>query len=419
MRFLSRNINEASTGSADAAKTFRTLGISIKDTQGRLLPTDEVLSKIAEKFKNMPDGAKKTATAMDIFGRSGADLVPLLNEGADGLEALKRRSDELGFTMSTELAKAGDEFNDSLDEMFAGLTGLRNLVGSQLIPVLLPLVKIMTNWFIANRKVVASKIEFFLRSLIQFATGAYKILYSLFRVFDSLITIMGGFENAVTLITNALLFFVGAKMIYMVGQLAIALYGIAGAFTAANAAAVAIPLAIGAAVAILLLLIEDLYVYLTDDSADTMFGSLFKSASEFFDAIPDWGKAIITYLLTPFRAVAGALRILKTIWNGDFTSMKGLTDISNDIAGSLEQVATGGSSLGQSFGFTPAYSPAVTSRQERNFMAPQTNIVNNINVGQNDDPLGIAKSVKIGTQDGMDSSLRKAQRSFTDKGAAY
>lgn len=417
MRFLNRNMNEATTGNADAARTFRKLGVSIKDAHGQLRPTNDVLLAVASKIKAMPDGAKKTAVAMDIFGRAGADLIPLLNEGAAGIQKLQKRSDELGFTMSTELAKAGDEFNDTLDEMKFGLLGIRNLIGAQLMPVLLPLIKTFIQWIVVNRQLISSKLNYFLRTFLEFAQGAFRILSALVRIVSALTTMFGGFESTMSIITNLLLIFAGAKMLYMIGSLTVSLFGLASAFTAANIAALAVPIAIGAAVALAVLLLEDLFTYFNDDKADTLFGSLLKGASSFFGEMPKWGQWLITFMLTPLRSLITGWRVLKALWDFDPTTMKGWKDLGNDVGGALKQLATGGDSLGEAAGITPAYSPAVTSRQERNFLAPQTNVTNNINVGDSADPMGIAKSVQIGTQTGIDSSLRGAQRSFSKKGA--
>ena len=59
---------------------------------------------MADKFKAMPDGTKKTALAMDILGKSGKDLIPLLNSGSEGLGEMLAEADSLGITLSTETA---------------------------------------------------------------------------------------------------------------------------------------------------------------------------------------------------------------------------------------------------------------------------------------------------------------------------
>lgn len=424
LRFMSKNLDDASKGTGTAFDAFKKLRVGIKDAHGQLIPTDKLLLSLSEKFKKLPDGAVKTALAMDIFGRSGADMIPMLNEGASGLEKMMKRSDELGFTMSTELAKAGDEFNDTLDELLMGLTGLRNLVGSQLIPVLLPLIKKITEFMIANRKLIATRLEIFFKQLATFAKGVWIIFEALYKVVSGLVTVFGGFENTLKLITAAVLIFAGAKMLIMIGQLALAVYELGGSFLFAEASALALPLAIGALIAIVGLLAEDIYTYFTDDNADTMFGSLiggvkkaYTALDEFFGSMGKWGQALVNYLLFPIRALISAFKVVEKLWNFDPTSKQGWKDLASDLAGIGTQAILGGGTIGEAIGVTPTSDSAVTSRQERNYFNAQPSIVNQITVGENADVAGIGKILTQGTKDGIDQSLRGAQRSVGKKGA--
>ncbi len=69
---LSRKMLEAKNGSEEAGKAFK--GIEFQKG-GKLLATDEVLGNIADKFEKMPDGAEKTAMAMQLFGRAGKQMI--------------------------------------------------------------------------------------------------------------------------------------------------------------------------------------------------------------------------------------------------------------------------------------------------------------------------------------------------------
>jgi hypothetical protein len=83
---LSKNLQEVATGGKGPAATAMTaLGISATDATGKLRPMEDVMKDVAEKFATMEDGTTKTALAMDLFGRSGANLIPFLNEGRDGI----------------------------------------------------------------------------------------------------------------------------------------------------------------------------------------------------------------------------------------------------------------------------------------------------------------------------------------------
>lgn len=422
LRFLSRNVDNASQGTGEAAKAFKTLGISLKDSTGQLLPSNEVLLKVSEKLSKMPDGVKKTALAMDIFGRSGSDLIPLLNEGADGIQRMMDRSDELGATMSTDLAKAGDNFNDSLDEMMFALKGVQKMVGGGLLPILTPLIQQFTKFIVENKKIISLNLGKFFSALSTFARGVWIVFQGLYRITSGLANIFGGFENVLKGLVGIFLVFSGAKILFGIGAIALAMGGLAAKITMVNVAALLIPTLIGAAIALVALLIEDVFTFFNDPEADTLTGSLvqgikdlWKAFEEFFASMSGWGQAIINYLLTPFRAVINTFKTiidLVKLAKGDIS----LGDVGKNLVNNFKNVATGGSTIGGALGFSPDVNPSSTPSASK-VMNNQPAITNNITVGDNADPLQIQKSVTFGTKDGMDQSLRGAQRSFNGKGA--
>ena len=79
---------DASQGAKSQADAFKSLGVSVTDSNGNLRSADSVLLDIADRFAESADGADKTAIAMRVFGESGRTLIPLLNSGSDGIEQL-------------------------------------------------------------------------------------------------------------------------------------------------------------------------------------------------------------------------------------------------------------------------------------------------------------------------------------------
>lgn len=120
----------------EAAIAFKTLGINVRDASGALKGTDQLLEEVSTKFSGFADGANKVALATALFGKSGADLIPFLNEGAAGLEKLGLQADRAGATISTSTARAADEFNDKLGQLKLGLAGLGNQLAADLLPAL-------------------------------------------------------------------------------------------------------------------------------------------------------------------------------------------------------------------------------------------------------------------------------------------
>src|SRR5688572_28629333 len=83
VNFLGKQMVGAATGNKEATKTFKALGISVRDAHGNMKTNSAVMEEIADKFANMEDGALKATLAQRAFGKAGVELTGLLNEGSE------------------------------------------------------------------------------------------------------------------------------------------------------------------------------------------------------------------------------------------------------------------------------------------------------------------------------------------------
>jgi hypothetical protein len=131
---LSVNLQAAANGSAEMQKAFAAVGVSAKDLQN--IRPDEAFLRIAEAFRNTEDGAAKSALAVRLFGRAGADLIPLLNQGRTGLSDLGDEARRLGLIISADSAAAAARFNDNLTKLSASASSFGIQLGNVLLPAL-------------------------------------------------------------------------------------------------------------------------------------------------------------------------------------------------------------------------------------------------------------------------------------------
>lgn len=134
-RFSKTAAQSISTAGQQRA-AFEAIGVSVTDSNGAIKPMTELLDQVANKFETYRDSAEKTALAQILFGRSGADLIPVLNLGAQGIEELGKQSDALGNTISQKTAKQAEEFNSKMGELKGLTVGLWQAIASQLLPSL-------------------------------------------------------------------------------------------------------------------------------------------------------------------------------------------------------------------------------------------------------------------------------------------
>ncbi len=132
LRTLARTQVEASEGVATYADAYAKLGVAVKNQDGTLKDSDQLLSDIADRFQDLPNGPEKAAVAMDIFGRSGQKMITLLNGGSEAL-------DEFGFELSENFAQNSETFNDNLTKVGIEMDRLKMQILDDLLPGLIDL----------------------------------------------------------------------------------------------------------------------------------------------------------------------------------------------------------------------------------------------------------------------------------------
>ena len=154
---LEKTMNTARNGTGAAAEAFDTLGISVTNADGSLRDGDTVFNETITALGNIKNETERDALAMQLFGKSAAELNPLIENGG---EAYKNMADimskyDLDF-IDQETLNAANEFNDSLDTIKSiGMIAFQQL-GTQLAATFAPvlekvvdLVGRLANW-IAN-----------------------------------------------------------------------------------------------------------------------------------------------------------------------------------------------------------------------------------------------------------------------------
>lgn len=134
--------NKAVHGNKDAAAAFKAIGVSLEDLK-RSSPED-LLPRIADAFHDSADGAAKAAVANELFGSSGADLIPLLDRGAKGLDALNAAATESGAVIGGDTVKQMAALREHMELSKAKMDALTLSAKAQLLPTILNLTDAMS-----------------------------------------------------------------------------------------------------------------------------------------------------------------------------------------------------------------------------------------------------------------------------------
>ena len=133
---FNKTIAAAAAGGKKQAAAFGDIGVSVRDANGGLKDADQLLLEVADKFQGYEDGANKAALAQELFGKTGAKLIPLLNQGKQGITDLMTQAQRLGLVMSAEAAAAADQFNDNMTVLAGVSRGYANNIATGLLPAL-------------------------------------------------------------------------------------------------------------------------------------------------------------------------------------------------------------------------------------------------------------------------------------------
>jgi phage-related protein len=160
LRTMSRSIIEAARGSAQGRRNLSRLGLTIADLTG--LSPDQQFELIADRLSRIQNPANRATIAMEIFGRTGANLLPLLSSGAEGIRELRDEADRLGLTMSTEDAEAAEAFGNALNALWKALKQAAFSVGAALAPAIQQVAQWITrvvaligSWLQENRALIS------------------------------------------------------------------------------------------------------------------------------------------------------------------------------------------------------------------------------------------------------------------------
>ena len=183
---LSQKIVEAVDKGGDAEELFSSIGLSAQDLAAST--PEEQFYRVADAIAGIDDPTRRAAVAMQIFGESGRELLPLLSGGSAGLAQMRDEARSLGATVSTESAAMGAQFNDALARVQTIFQGLKNEFAASLAPILT---------FFANRLSEASgfiskltrECPVLTTALATFGAGVVGLSYGLTSVVTA-------FENA-------------------------------------------------------------------------------------------------------------------------------------------------------------------------------------------------------------------------------
>lgn len=174
MKKLNNTIDDAIGGSKTAVNAFGRIGISVDDLKGK--SPEQVFEMTVKALQGMPDGAEKAALANELLGRSGSELMPLLNGSSKSVDELKAKAKELGIVLSDDSIDASVKFTDTLDSLKRSLGAVVTKVGVAVMPIM----QKAADWVIANMPTIQMVMGTVFKYIGQFVSAAVDVFQTYF-----------------------------------------------------------------------------------------------------------------------------------------------------------------------------------------------------------------------------------------------
>lgn len=164
---------EALDEGSKTAQIFEALGIAVKDAEGNLRQSTDVLGDFAQKFQELGGSPEAIAAGFQIFGRSFQELIPLLKDGRQGIQDAGDELERFGGVISTQAGQAAEEFNDNLTRLKSQFQAILAQVAQQLLPTLVELSQELLD--MAKNGNLASNAATILTAAVDAGVGALKL----------------------------------------------------------------------------------------------------------------------------------------------------------------------------------------------------------------------------------------------------
>jgi len=167
-----RNLNKGALdftvkGTGEAKDAFERLGISVEDVNAASGDQITLMGLVADKLAPMKNGVEKTALAMKLFGSRSIEILPALEQGSAGIEAMREEAEKLGLILGKKAVAEVEEANDAMARLGSVFTALRNKIVVGLAPAITKFASIIKDKLVENLNLSGQSIQEFTRDALR------------------------------------------------------------------------------------------------------------------------------------------------------------------------------------------------------------------------------------------------------------
>jgi len=133
-RKLSMAIVDVAEGGTEYAESLARIGVNAQDLMD--LSIEDQFWAVAEALSETENDTIKTATAMELLGKAGTAILPVLSDGKEGLKAMRQEAHDLGVVFDEEAAAEAEKFQDSITKLKTSMAGIGAELAESFVPIL-------------------------------------------------------------------------------------------------------------------------------------------------------------------------------------------------------------------------------------------------------------------------------------------
>lgn len=188
MKSLTAAMDGAKGGTKSNIEQFEKLGISVTDAKGNLRSQEDVMWETMSALQGMENQTEKARLATELFGKSGTNMMPILNGASGSIEEMKKQAKDLGLVLSDETIDSGAKLADNIEQLKSSFSAIGNKLGASLLPIVQQFVDMLINnmpliqGMIEKLTPMVSQImESLLPPLMELAQQLFPIIFDLLK----------------------------------------------------------------------------------------------------------------------------------------------------------------------------------------------------------------------------------------------
>jgi hypothetical protein len=132
---LTNQIPEIAKGTGPAAEAMAKLGVNVFDASGQVRDMNELFPEILAQLRRVENVTTRNALAQDLFGKSLADVAPVLGMTTKQMEAARKEAHTLGLVMSEEALTAANDLRVDTEKLKAQFTSFGRQLAGDFVPL--------------------------------------------------------------------------------------------------------------------------------------------------------------------------------------------------------------------------------------------------------------------------------------------